>query len=111
METRSLLARYLMALSAVRWSRALHFRLRSGNALRSFLLLGDGSKLTLDTISNLDFRAIDLVTLSACETGLGGSRADDGREIEGLSALVQRRAGQGESSQAFGSQRMRAPRS
>ena len=68
-----------------------HFRLRPGNALRSFLLLGDGSKLTLDTISNLDFRAIDLVTLSACETGLGGSRTDDGREIEGLSALVQRR--------------------
>jgi CHAT domain-containing protein/tetratricopeptide (TPR) repeat protein len=68
-----------------------HFRLRPGNALRSFLLLGDGSKLTLDAISDYDFRAIDLVTLSACETGLGGARTDDGREIEGLSALVQRR--------------------
>jgi CHAT domain-containing protein len=72
-----------------------HFRLRSGNALRSFLLLGDGSKLTLDTIGSFDFRAIDVVTLSACETGLGGARTDDGREVEGLSALVQRRgAGQ-----------------
>jgi CHAT domain-containing protein/tetratricopeptide (TPR) repeat protein len=68
-----------------------HFRLRPGNALRSFLLLGDGSLLTLDTLSALDFHAIDLVTLSACETGMGGARADDGREIEGLSALVQRR--------------------
>jgi CHAT domain-containing protein/tetratricopeptide (TPR) repeat protein len=68
-----------------------HFRLRPGNALRSFLLLGDGSKLTLDTISDFDFREIDLVTLSACETGMGGSRTDDGAEIEGLSALVQRR--------------------
>ena len=68
-----------------------HFRLRPGNALRSFLLLGDGSKLTLDTISDFDFRAIDLVTLSACETGMGGARTDDGREIEGLSTLVQRR--------------------
>jgi CHAT domain-containing protein len=68
-----------------------HFRLRPGNALRSFLLLGDGSKLTLDTMSDLDFREIDLVTLSACETGMGGSRTDDGREIEGLGALVQRR--------------------
>jgi CHAT domain-containing protein/tetratricopeptide (TPR) repeat protein len=68
-----------------------HFRLRPGNALRSFLLLGDGSKLTLDEISGFDFRAIDLVTLSACETGLGGAHTDDGREIEGLSALVQRR--------------------
>jgi CHAT domain-containing protein/tetratricopeptide (TPR) repeat protein len=68
-----------------------HFRLRPGNALRSFLLLGDGSLLTLDALSALDFHAIDLVTLSACETGMGGARADDGREIEGLSALVQRR--------------------
>ncbi len=68
-----------------------HFRLRPGSALRSFLLLGDGSKLTLDEISSFDFRAIDLVTLSACETGMGGARSDDGREIEGLSALVQRR--------------------
>jgi CHAT domain-containing protein len=49
------------------------------------------SKLTLDTISDFDFREIDLVTLSACETGMGGSRTDDGAEIEDLSALVQRR--------------------
>lgn len=68
-----------------------HFRLRPGNALRSFLLLGDGSKLTLDAISALDFHAIDLVTLSACETGMGGAHTDDGREIEGLGTLVQHR--------------------
>jgi CHAT domain-containing protein len=68
-----------------------HFRLRPGNALRSYLLLGDGSQLTLDTISTLNFQGVDLVTLSACQTGLGGARGDDGREIEGLSALVQRR--------------------
>jgi CHAT domain-containing protein len=68
-----------------------HFRLRPGNALRSFLLLGDGSKLTLDAISALDIHAIDLVTLSACETGMGGAHTDDGREIEGLGTLVQHR--------------------
>jgi CHAT domain-containing protein/tetratricopeptide (TPR) repeat protein len=68
-----------------------HFRLRPGNALRSYLLLGDGSQLTLDTINTLSFQGVDLVTLSACQTGLGGARSDDGREIEGLSALVQRR--------------------
>jgi CHAT domain-containing protein/tetratricopeptide (TPR) repeat protein len=68
-----------------------HFRLRPGNALRSYLLLGDGSKLTLDALSALDFNAIDLVTLSACETGMGGANSDDGREVEGLSTLVQRR--------------------
>ena len=68
-----------------------HFRLRPGNALRSYLLLGDGSQLTLDAINSLSFKGIDLVTLSACQTGLGGAHSDDGREIEGLSALVQRR--------------------
>jgi len=68
-----------------------HFRLRPGNALRSYLLLGDGSRLTLDTVGTLDFSAVDVVTLSGCETGMGGALTDDGREIEGLSELVQRR--------------------
>jgi len=68
-----------------------HFRLRPGNAIRSFLLLGDGARLTLDAIGSLDFGGIDLVTLSACETAMGGALASDGREVEGLSALVQRR--------------------
>lgn len=31
------------------------------------------------------------MTLSACQTGMGGATADDGREVEGLSAIVQRR--------------------
>jgi CHAT domain-containing protein len=68
-----------------------HFSLRPGNALRSFLVLGDGSRLTLDRINALDFTGIELVTLSACQTGMGGAVTDDGREIEGLSAIVQRR--------------------
>jgi CHAT domain-containing protein len=68
-----------------------HFNLRPGNARRSFLLLGDGSKLTLDAIAALDFQDLRLVTLSACQSGLGGALTDDGREIEGLSAIVQRR--------------------
>ncbi len=68
-----------------------HFRLRPGNAVRSFLLLGDGARLTLDSIGGLDFTGINVVTPSACETGMGGAYTDDGREVEGLSALVQRR--------------------
>jgi CHAT domain-containing protein len=68
-----------------------HFSLRPGNALRSFLVLGDGSHLMLDTLSALDFTGLELVTLSACQTAMGGGRTDDGREIEGLSAIVQRR--------------------
>jgi CHAT domain-containing protein/Flp pilus assembly protein TadD len=68
-----------------------HFSLRPGNARRSFLVLGDGSRLTLDAIAELDFHELRLVTLSACQSGLGGANTDDGREIEGLSAIVQRR--------------------
>jgi CHAT domain-containing protein len=68
-----------------------HFDLRPGNALRSFLVLGDGAKLMLDNLRGFDFGGIELFTLSACQTGLGGAVTDDGREIEGLSAIVQRR--------------------
>jgi CHAT domain-containing protein/Tfp pilus assembly protein PilF len=66
-----------------------HFSLRPGNVMRSFLVLGDGSRLSLDSISQLSFAGIDLVTLSACQTALGGAVGDDGREIEGLNAIVQ----------------------
>lgn len=69
-----------------------HFRLRPGNALRSFLVLGDGSRLTLDAIATMDFAGIDVLTLSACSTALGGS---DGAEVEGLAALVARRGAGG----------------
>jgi CHAT domain-containing protein len=68
-----------------------HFSLRPGNARRSYLLLGDGSHLTLDTIAGLDFSDLRLVTLSACQSGIGGATTDDGREVEGLSAIVQQR--------------------
>jgi CHAT domain-containing protein/tetratricopeptide (TPR) repeat protein len=68
-----------------------HFSLRPGSARRSFLLLGDGSRLSLDSIAGLDFHDLHLVTLSACQSALGGATTDDGREIEGLSAIVQRR--------------------
>ncbi|HKU16481.1 MAG TPA: CHAT domain-containing protein [Steroidobacteraceae bacterium] len=71
-----------------------HFSLRPGNARRSFLVLGDGSQLTLDAIGELDFSGLQLVTLSACQSALGGATTDDGREVEGLSAIVQRRGAQ-----------------
>jgi len=68
-----------------------HFSLRPGNALRSFLVLGDGSKLTVDALGALDFGGIELLTLSSCQTGLGGATTEDGREVEGLAAMVARR--------------------
>lgn len=70
---------------------ASHFSFRPGNKTDSFLLLGDGSRLTLRQIrdsTNL-FGDVDLLTLSACDTATGGCGAD-GREVEGFGVLAQR---------------------
>ena len=58
----------------------------------SFLLLGDGKQLTLGDIrtQNYRFDNVDLLTLSACDTGLGGGRDAQGREIEGFGVIAQR---------------------
>ena len=57
----------------------------------SFLLLGDGSKLKVTDMKTLEnfFAGVDLLTLSACETGLGGKNSD-GQEVEGFGVLAQR---------------------
>lgn len=68
---------------------ASHFVLERGDPARSFLLLGDGSRLNLSEITGPDFRfdRIEQVTLSACETALN---TDDsfGQEVDGLGALL-----------------------
>lgn len=76
---------------------ASHFVFRPGNESTSFLLLGDGDRLTLNRIreDKLDFRHVDLVTLSACDTALGGGRNAQGQEVEGLGALVQKQGAKG----------------
>lgn len=66
---------------------ASHFRFQPGDESQSFLLLGDGAHLTLaelKTLPNL-FGGVQLLTLSACNTGLG-----DGTEVEGFGTLAQR---------------------
>ena len=60
-----------------------HFVLRPGEVGRSWLLLGDGQRLTLDELLGWRLASQDLVTLSACQTGVGG-----GAEIEGLTTLI-----------------------
>jgi len=70
---------------------ASHFRFHPGNETDSFLLLGDGARLTLaeiKTASNL-FAGVELLALSACNTGVGGEDAE-GKEVEGFGALAQR---------------------
>jgi CHAT domain-containing protein len=71
-----------------------HFDLRPGHIQRSTLLLGDGTRLSLAELAGLDFEGQALVTLSACETGLGGAEGADGREVEGLNLLILRRGAQ-----------------
>jgi len=71
---------------------ASHFQFTPGNDAKSYLLLGDGSVLTLNEIKtqNSLFGGVDLLTLSACNTGIG-----DGKEVEGFGVLAQRQGAKG----------------
>jgi CHAT domain-containing protein len=70
---------------------ASHFQFTPGSMDDSFLLLGDGSRMTLAQIkTRLNFNSVDLLTLSACETALGDDGvAHHGVEVEGLGAIAQ----------------------
>jgi CHAT domain-containing protein len=71
---------------------ASHFRLDPASLENTVLLLGDGARLNLREIwsgGNLDFRGLDLLTLSACDTASGAS-GGEGREVESLGEVVQR---------------------
>ncbi len=70
---------------------ASHFVFAAARESSSYLLLGDGSKLTLGEFAELRFDAMDLVVLSACNTAIGGGHHQNGHEIEGLGALVRHR--------------------
>lgn len=70
---------------------ASHFKFVPGNETDSFLLLGDGSVLTLEHLRKtrgLRFGGVDLLTLSACETARGTDA--EGDEVESFGALAQK---------------------
>jgi len=73
---------------------ASHFHLNSGNENDSYLLLGGGdeNRLTLADIrrAGTQFVGVELLTLSACNTGTLIERGSSGVEIEGFGALAQR---------------------
>jgi CHAT domain-containing protein len=69
---------------------ATHFNLAPGNDADSFLVMGNGETLTLHEIrtdQGIKLRGYDLVTLSACETAVGGGSR--GVEVEGLGVTIQ----------------------
>lgn len=68
---------------------ATHFKLAPGNEEESSVVLGDG-ELTLREIrtdQGIKLSGFDLVTLSACETAIGGGHK--GVEVEGLGVTLQ----------------------
>jgi CHAT domain-containing protein len=73
---------------------ASHFKFEAGDWNSSFLLMGDGTKLTLEEIKREPddlFKGVELLTLSACETGVQQERKSDGREIDAFAELAQRK--------------------
>ena len=71
---------------------ASHFRFQPGNEAGSFLLLGDGTRLSLSDLKTMPslFGGVQLLTLSACDTGIGDT-VGDGTEIEGFGVLAQKK--------------------
>ena len=67
---------------------ASHFSMNAGDASRSFLLLGDGTTLTVSDLNvepelKQKFQGVELLTLSACDTAVGETDSN-GKEVEGF---------------------------
>lgn len=76
---------------------ASHFKFTPGTEADSYLLLGDGSHLSLKEIRQGDytFGQLDLLTLSACATAMHGGQEANGKEVEGFAALAQNKGAKG----------------
>ncbi|MEG4005452.1 tetratricopeptide repeat protein [Microcoleus sp. Pol11C1] len=67
---------------------ATHAMFVTGQPEDSFILLGDGDTITMPDIQNLNLLNVDLVVLSACQTGIGG-QLGNGEEILGFGYQIQ----------------------
>jgi CHAT domain-containing protein len=70
---------------------ATHAAFLPGQPEDSFILFGNGDRTSLRDIENGSLFNIDMVVLSACETGLGG-KLGNGEEILGLGYQFQNRS-------------------
>ncbi len=72
---------------------ASHFSLNAGDATNSFLLMGDGTALTVNemkTNEEISFDEVELLTLSACQTAVV-EKDGTGKEIEGFGYVAQQK--------------------
>lgn len=70
---------------------ATHGKFLIGNPQQSFIVMGNGERLSLNEIQDNSLDNIDLVVLSACETGVGLTGKDeDGVEVLGIGYQFQR---------------------
>jgi CHAT domain-containing protein/Tfp pilus assembly protein PilF len=68
---------------------ATHAAFVVGKPEDSFILFGNGERVTLKDIATWSLPRVDLVVLSACETGLGG-KLGNGEEILGFGYQIQK---------------------
>lgn len=68
---------------------ATHAAFVSGMPEESFILFGNGDRVNLRNIATWSLPRVDLVVLSACETGLGG-KLGNGQEILGFGYQIQK---------------------
>ena len=71
---------------------ASHFKFSPGNDDSSFLLIGDGSHLSVSALKALPniFSGVQMLTLSACNTGVGDVPGE-GKEVEAFGVVAQRK--------------------
>lgn len=69
---------------------ASHFDFKPGDESRSVLLLGQGEPISLGKLAGMNFSRVEQLTLSACETAMGGGVNENGVEVESLAAVALR---------------------
>ncbi|MGP1387941.1 MAG: CHAT domain-containing protein [Thainema sp.] len=68
---------------------ATHAKFQSGYPADSYILLGDGDRITLFDLDEWQLTNVDLVVLSACETAVSAEALGNGEEILGFGYQIQ----------------------